>query len=257
MGTVREMVRSRGSVQQVVQTGRACRLVRDPARFVSGQIGGRTAGYTLRAGPTVHVRHRSRDINILNEIFGLSSYQPPAACDLSGPLRILDLGANIGLFAAWALQRFDVASIVSYEPDPDNLRLLNATRAQHTAQDRWTVVAAAVSDHAGTLRMTGCYSEARAVQPGEAGIEVAMIDALELGPVDLVKVDIEGSEWPLLTDARLADLGRVVVIEWHRLACPFPDPHQTCRNLLAAAGYTQQLDLPEAHGANGVVWAWR
>jgi hypothetical protein len=39
---------------------------------------------------------------------------------LGRPIRVLDLGANIGLFGAWALGRFPVESILALKPDPEN-----------------------------------------------------------------------------------------------------------------------------------------
>ena len=56
----------------------------------------------------MHLRHRSRDMDILNEIFIAGTYSPPAGIEALRPLRALDLGGNVGLFGAFALHVWDV-----------------------------------------------------------------------------------------------------------------------------------------------------
>ena len=43
---------------------------------------------------------------------------------------ILDIGANIGSFAAWAFKRWPAAQVHCYEPLPDNFALLKRNLAQ-------------------------------------------------------------------------------------------------------------------------------
>ncbi len=70
-------------VQHVVSTVRAARAVRETSRFTASQLlTSRTASYELRSsGLTVHLRHRTRDVDIFKEIFGTgyayNSYDPP------------------------------------------------------------------------------------------------------------------------------------------------------------------------------------
>jgi FkbM family methyltransferase len=44
--------------------------------------------------------------------------------DVHGAPMILDIGANVGSFAAWALQRWPRAHVHCYEPLPDNFVFL-------------------------------------------------------------------------------------------------------------------------------------
>jgi hypothetical protein len=75
---------------------------------------------------------------------------------------------------------------------------------------------------------------------------------------DLVKMDIEGGEWPILTDARLARLPtRVVVMEWHEHRCPHPSPRAYACDLLGGAGFVRQWHEPGRFASNGLLWAWR
>jgi hypothetical protein len=70
-------------------------------------------------------------------------------------------------------------------------------------------------------------------------LDIPTMDALEVmdGP-DFVKIDIEGSEWPLPDDPRLRGIsaGRLSV-EYHAWSCPHEDPHDAAATLLREAGY--------------------
>jgi FkbM family methyltransferase len=244
--------------QRLIQTGRAVRLLR-PARSVLTGRRGSVGRYRLRrGGAQVHLRRRSRDLDILAEIFAAGSYVPPpeVGAQLDGPIRIADLGGNVGLFGAWALGRWDVTRIRSYEPDPANVELLAATAEPFP---EWEVAAVAVGNAAGTLRFAaGMQSESRAALDGEDSVEVPVVDLFAEPPADLLKIDIEGGEWPLLADPRLARLeARVVVMEWHALGCPDPDPASAAAGLLARAGYDGLHSVPGRFPSCGTIWAWR
>jgi FkbM family methyltransferase len=244
--------------QRVIQTERAARLLEPAGRLVAGRRG-TASRYRLRSGGAhVHLRRRSRDLDILAEIFTARSYEPPAEAAplLAGPLRVADLGGNVGLFGVWALGRWTVTAIRSYEPDPANAALLAATAEPFP---EWTVVRAAVGAAAGTLLFAGgMQSESRAALDGEDAIAVPVVDLFAQPDADLLKIDIEGGEWPILADPRLARLSaRVVVMEWHRLGCPDPDPAQAAGRLLARAGFVRQHRPPARFASNGTLWAWR
>jgi len=75
--------------------------------------------------------------------------------------------------------------------------------------------------------------------------------------VDVMKMDIEGGEWAVLTDARLSDLGAdALVLEWHARGCPEGDAHAATIRLLNAAGYSRLQEV-ESGPDNGLLWAWR
>ncbi len=294
--TLRGLVGSRAA-RRAIGAQRAARVLRPAGRFLAGEAGARRLGrYRVRsAGPVVHLRHGSRDVEIFNEIFspGRESYEPPAAVTAVlarlGPLRIGDLGANIGLFGLYALGRWPVAAMRSFEPDPANAALLQATIAANDAGGDWQLAPVAVSNADATAVFeTGLLSESRlaaqlhapaeeaagngASDNGESGncervngaptIEVPVVDLFAQPPVDLLKIDIEGAEWAILGDARLASYpARAIVLEWHRRMCPALDPRRAARGLLEAAGYEAiDTDGEEAPGeirVNGVMWGLR
>jgi FkbM family methyltransferase len=271
-GPVRRMVKS-DPVQDQIMTARALTIVRERSRFLRGQIAGHgTARYELRRAPGVfHLRHGSGDVAILNKIFArdpaLSSYEPPAAVaaslDATAAPRILDVGANIGLFGVLALGRWPEARITSFEPDPDNFGVLDLTVAANRREGNWDAIPAAVSDRVGELSFApgdGAKSHLSPTADDGATITVPAVDFFgQTGDgVDLVKMDIEGGEWQILADPRLAAAPiKVIRLEWHTLLCPEDDARTAAIDLLHAAVFPNVVDGDRQHARNGVLWAWR
>ncbi len=270
---LRRVVKS-APVQHAVQTVRGARVVSEPLRFaVSELAASRTASYRLRNSDLrLLVRHGTRDVNILNEIFGGTSahlsYEPPAelavALDADPAPKMLDLGANIGLFGLYALGRWPSAGVHSFEPDPANLKLLRRVIAINDLAERWSVTEAAVGSERSTMSFeAGLYSESRlliagAPASGHRTIDVQSVDIFaEDHDASLLKMDIEGGEWAILTDPRLTELrAKAVVLEWHERGCPEADAHAAAQHLLRAAGYGRIEDVEVGNGS-GVLWAWR
>jgi len=282
VGVLRVVVRSR-PVQYLVRTVRTARAVREPLRFTALQLGPpRAACHRLRdSGLRVYLRHRTRDADIFEEIFGTgygsNSYEPPApvaaALDAKPSPRVLDLGGNIGLFGVYVLARWPAATLRSFEPDPTNLPILHRVISANRLEGRWTVAEVAVANQAGEMPfVAGLFAESQlagvagqaARAPDAARLEdgnVITVPTVDLfaqdHDVDLMKIDIEGGEWSILTDPRLAGLeADVIVLEWHASGCPEPDPCATAVRLLSAAGYSR-VEESQNLGHTGVLWAWR
>jgi FkbM family methyltransferase len=243
---------------------RAASVLRPAPKFVVGELRGDTRRYSVASGATLLLRHGSRDVDLVNEIFGATgAYEPPdtVAPALRGPLRILDLGGNVGMFGAFALGRWNVRGMTSVEPDPENAALLQATIRANHATDCWTMRRVAVSNAPGVITfLSGQFADSRRAEPDERGIEVQTVDLFGLDhDVDLLKIDIEGGEWPILQDPRLMDLGaRIVVLEWHWRFAPQADAHRLALDLLNRAGYAIRADrLDTPLGSTGLVWASR
>jgi FkbM family methyltransferase len=246
-------------------------LVRERRRFARNELRARdvTAGYTLRTGgrPVV-IRHHSSDVMILDEIFGAHEYDPPpgvvdALADVPAP-RILDLGANVGLFGVWALDRWPGAHVHGYEPDPDNAAIHRRTMELNAAGERWSLSQAFAACANGRIRFaggTGSASRAAALAEDDpaVSIEVEARDVFaDLAASDLVKIDIEGGEWELLQDARFRELrARAVFVEYHPFGAPTDDPGAEAERLVRAAGFEARHDPKPLTPGWGVVWGWR
>ena len=243
------------------------RLVDTPGRFAARELARRRSlhDYTLRAsGVRFAVRHNSEDMFTLSEMWHLRVYEPPepvaARLEAAGrPLRIVDLGANIGLFGAQALARYPGASIVAYEPDPASARLHRRCIELNDAGDRWRLVEACAAPADGKVEFAfgqGTGSHVAGSDGGRPTVEVPARDVFpDLAEADLVKIDVEGAEWELLADARFG-AAPVVVVEYHAFLCPEPDSHATAEGLLRRAGY-EVVPVYRGGDGQGMLWGFR
>jgi FkbM family methyltransferase len=240
-------------VQAVLHGVRGARAVDQPATFLRRQLAGQTVGsYRLRNGMTVSLRHRTGDMAMFTRVFYRRLYEQPESVRrrLRPPLRVVDLGANIGLFSA---QLGRDATVTAVEADDLNADVLERMIAANGLA--WPVVRGYASNSAGTINFIGgkaCLSKA-----DPSGDPINKVDVFPLfAGADLLKMDIEGGEWEILADPRMADEGPpVVVMEWHSMRCPEPDARKAASEALATAGYTGFEVGPP--GPNGHLWAWR
>jgi FkbM family methyltransferase len=216
---------------------------------------------------SITVRCGTRDRDILREIFVDREYAPPpevdTVLDLPPAPSIVDLGANIGLYALWVLSRWPEARIHSFEPDPDNLAILDRNVSDAALGSRWTVTMACAAPAAGTVRfLGGQQADSRTADDADEVSNLSEVPAVDVFPhlhdADLLKIDIEGGEWPLLTDARFGELTvPAIVLEYHAHGSPQPaDSGETARRLLEGCGYTVVATDRAAPGL-GTLWAWR
>ena len=143
---------------------------------------------------------------------------------------VLDVGAHIGLFALWLLKAIPNARLHSIEADPQTYAVLSSNIADaRTDGAQWQALhAAAWGTDGGVLRFSsaGPSMSHRVSSEGDVLVEgitlKRLLDGLvgEAGTVDLLKVDIEGSEEAFLC-ASPALLKRVrnLVVELHPYLC--------------------------------------
>jgi len=219
--------------------------------------------YRLRgSGRLVCIRHGTADVVTLDEVFYTQSYAlpPEVAAELDSldhAPRVLDLGANIGLFGLFIRERYPDAPITAIEADPDNAAVLRRCVAANETAARWEVVEAVAARHDGTMRFVpGGVSLSHVAGPGETGVPLPAVDVFGyLADTDLLKVDIEGGEWEILADPRFVETPlRAIVLEYHAFSCPEPNPRETAVAALAAAGFVVEASGPDDYG---VAWGRR
>jgi FkbM family methyltransferase len=145
------------------------------------------------------------------------------------------------------------------EPDPYNLPLLHRVLALNRLSDTCPVIEACASNREGVVSfLPGQYSESQVVEDGAAGtLESHSIDVFDLlTDIDLIKMDIEGSEWPILSDPRFSAVDALgLVLEWHQDPQPEVDSEASVLAALMGAGF--QIVSRRKGGDFGLVWAVR
>jgi FkbM family methyltransferase len=237
-------------------------LVRAPLRFALNELrpGEVIASYRLRKSEvSIVVRHHTPDVLVLDEVFSQQEYAPPQAIDKElrriAPLRVIDLGANIGLFGAWVLSRYPNAQVVAIEANTENVAVHERAQAENDLGDRWRLTHAVAATEAGTARATGGGYTTSVFDSDPEG-DIVKIDVFPLlANVDWLKIDIEGGEWTILADERLQRLeAKVVVLEYHLRNCPTGDPMVAATTTLRRAGYGVTPGAAKPRFGAGLLW---
>ena len=237
------------------------RTVRPSSAFIARELSGSTrlSRYRERSGGlTVLIRHGTADPVTLGEVFHERDYEPPPELTPLRPRRIVDLGANVGYFGAFALSVWPEARVVAYEPDPANAAVHARVIALNDMRERWELRRSAASTTDGQLRFRASGDAlSHADDAGE--LVVSSEDVLPvLAGVDLLKMDIEGGEWAILGDPRFRPHPpQVVVMEHHPNGAPGPDPRAAALEALARAGLTATASIFTRADGYGMLWAWR
>ena len=131
---------------------------------------------------------------------------------------ILDIGANVGSFAAWALKRWPGCYVHCYEPLPDNFALLKRNLGQFEGRSV-SLYNFAVGDPSLTRLYLGRNNcgEASFYDIGEQTTDTVEVETRApsvLPKAQIVKIDTEGSEVDIL--ARMASLDfDAIMLEYH------------------------------------------
>jgi FkbM family methyltransferase len=255
-------------LESLIAAGLRGQLVEQRAAFVSRELlrDRRVHRYRMRAnGLWVHLQHATPDVDGLDQTFyqGLFDMPPAVAAVLTAldhAPRALDLGGNIGLFGVWMFARFPEGSLLAFEPDPRNARLLSRTIDANGLRERWSLIEAAVGTKAGEVRFAaGEFGASHIASSADSGaLTVPLVDLFDyVAGVDLLKIDIEGAEWEILEDARFKDVrSSVIALDYHAQGCPEDDPHSAAERLMSELGFQVQA-VPQEGAAGGMLWCWR
>jgi FkbM family methyltransferase len=244
-GTYRRARRQLGAIRRRVLERpeksawrRACEQAEVTPRFTPGRI--RMMDYDLRYADLLSFCPQWENIFVKRGLAFASASASP---------RILDCGANVGLASLFYQRLYPAARITAFEADPALFEILaanlhangaGAVETRHAAL--WT------STGSLTFRCEGSDSGMISTLPGAVNGRATTVpslrlrDVLEEGPVDLLKLDIEGAEDVVLHDCEPA-LHRVkaMVMDLHEFD---PATRQAPRVLevLARAGFTYAVD---------------
>jgi len=172
---------------------------------------------------------------------------------------ILDLGANVGMFTLYATRNAPKAKVFSVEPFPSTFRRLVAAVRDHHLDSRVTCLNYAATGNSGVRLMPNeqVPSQRRALASAASvtsGTQVmgktieSMLEENRLPHVDLLKLDIEGSEYEVLLSTPQPVLSRIdrIALEYHGDSAPYSK--QQLFDHLAQAGFKAAADACDAQG---------
>jgi FkbM family methyltransferase len=201
-------------------------------------------------GYCVYFQNFDELIRLIDEIFGKKIYSFQSS--KKSPL-IIDCGANIGMSILAFKKSCPEARILAFEPDPNTCAILRKNIAGNALPDV-EVVEAAVADARGDIRfyktVEGKHSLLSSTSPANIpGAKEIRVRAERLadyitGEVDLLKMDVEGSEMKILEDlAAQKKLGwiREILLEYHHHLDPRKDELASFFRLLEADGFGYQV----------------
>lgn len=129
---------------------------------------------------------------------------------------IIDCGANIGISVLFFKKEYPQARVLAFEPDPEIHAFLKKNVAA-LGYEGIELVQKGVYDKDGSLSFESDGSDGgRVSSEGSGKIEVVSLKPYLTQPVDLLKLDIEGSEGIVLEDIKDAlPLVRNLFVEYH------------------------------------------
>lgn len=182
----------------------------------------------LRNGVKYIARTGTVDKNIINETWLHKVYTPDGFKINEGDT-VIDIGAHIGAFSLFASKYAKKGKVFSFEPVPDNFEILAENIALNTA-DNVIAVNKAVSDKNGKQKIflnnknTGRHSlYSQRADAGAINIDVISLDNFisknKIKSIDFLKMDCEGSEYPILFNSSKNTLKKInkISMEYHNL----------------------------------------
>ncbi len=198
---------------------------------------------------------------VFQEIWRRQIYTRAYPSDFGDPRVVVDVGANIGFFSLYTAQRWRTARIFAFEPAPENVELLKRNVILSRVE-RIVVRPAAVAGSVGYATMylkqeSGWHSligngALSAVQVSTTTLD-QIIDEVAPAPIDILKIDCEGSEYDALLgrDQLLSEHVRFVAMEYHEIGA---NGVSALLDIFARAGFRCQY-YPEPRWHTGMLYA--
>jgi FkbM family methyltransferase len=202
-------------------------LIRGLARSIGRKPQPTTSFRIPGLNGSLKARWATSDISVFHSIFLSGHYG--ALGEAQAVRTIVDCGANVGYSGVYLMRQFPAAKLVAIEPEQHNVELCRYNLAGFDG--RASIVQAAVWPHASHRLAIDLGPDGRAqpwaFQVHKAGsnessdvVAVTIPEVMErfgLASIDILKIDIEGSERRLFESGLAEWLGRVrnLAVELH------------------------------------------
>lgn len=201
--------------------------LREPLSFLKHYFNYTSPGtptVDFRNGLQIHITDDPEDITTVFVIFMRRDYG-----NIPKNSTIIDIGANIGVFALYALTH-GASKVIACEPSAGSRELMRKNLEAGNVAESCEIVPQAVYKESGVKMQFSITPSVhnsifgRGTQPQEAVEEITTISLKDLladrnlATVDLIKVDCEGAEYPIFLESKDIDLRTVSALrmEYHR-----------------------------------------
>ncbi len=206
----------------------------------------RLAGFDVRFLDAASFRIVAYEIFLKAEYFFQAQNDTPV---------IFDCGANIGLATLFFKKLYSKAIVHAFEADPSTADILSQNVKRNALQNV-TVHNVLLSDHAGSGKfylpegapgslMMSAFSSRLVPEASEISVNSARLSEYIDGPIDLLKLDVEGSEFVVMNDliasGKIAQVGQMM-IEYHHLIGSEHSQFGGFLRLLEDAGFEYLID---------------
>jgi len=179
-------------------------------------------------GLTITIRRNYGDAMTLAEILMDDFYV--RGMNLPRNPVVIDVGGFIGDFSLYAVKRLNASRVIVCEPSPKNWALLLKNIANNGYEGRIEPVNKAVTDGSDVMMNVDAPDECQCMVSayGQSDEPLRSVPGISLGQllrdhavenVDLLKIDCEGGEFPILesTPAEVFSRIRNIVFEYHQI----------------------------------------
>jgi FkbM family methyltransferase len=209
---------------QRIRTLRRVMRVSDAFRLILSEDVERDTRIFLKPlGCWIIIRSGTTDLKCLEKVFLSEEYRPPFD---SSPRVIVDAGANVGMATLYFANKFPDAQIIAIEPESSNFDILRRNCADLA---KVTLMQAALWPNHRDLEIADCDVSKWEFRVGDrhgrssdgetvAAVTVAdLLAQIDTERIDLLKIDIEGSELELFAAGADQWLHRIhiIAIELH------------------------------------------
>lgn len=190
----------------------------------------RFLNYTVQItdGPNYYMQYKDE---FINRIYHFNAQRPD-------PL-IIDGGSNMGMSILAFKRVYPQARIIGFEPDPAIFRLVTANLSRNKISDVQLVNAGLAAEDGETCFTPDGQAGGQLTNTGQVRVRMERLSKYLTDPVDFLKLNIEGAELDVLTEAAQAGCLRNIrelVLEYHG----WPKQEQrlgSILNLLDKQGY--------------------
>lgn len=232
----------------------------------------------LRTGERVILREDT-DVVVFWIVFARQHYPVAASHRV-----IVDIGANIGMFTLYAARRAPAARIIAVEPFPDTREHLEELVETNHLRDRVTILNCAIATTAQERTMDsaeGIPSQYRRIyspetrtlnarhrgpagaKQSDSGVPVRtetlgyVLDRAGVAVIDLVKMNIHGSEYDVLmsTDPSVVQRCRQIAVQYHEMPAEMRLGKEQIIEHLKRLGFSLMVDDDTRRGSGLAVFA--